>query len=145
MIQTTKDLFVKIIANIRNQKLNHSIDNTVNSSNSERSKNVNPNQVDKIYFQNNSLTASQSIDCGSKKTNSNDQINQKLNIDCSQNTIWQIEKLSRYFEINENVVVSRGLWMLNVVRECEISNRKIAIVTLDKNNVVVDIAPINIV
>lgn len=160
IINTTKILINRIIDDRdTNKKINSTNENKINSlqevaslkesnkvnkdSSSENHKNK--NTVDKIYFQPNIIVASENIDCGITKKSIESELTEKIIIECSKKTLWQLDKICRYFEIEQSSAIMRGLWMLNVVQECEIANKKIGVITLDNNNVVVDVSPINIV
>lgn len=100
--------------------------------------------VDKIFFQPNTIGIHEYIECVSNKS-AEQSVKHRISVDCTQYTLLQIEKLTRYYEVNQSNLILRGLWFMNLIREVEINNKKIGIITIDESHVVTDIVPINIV
>lgn len=123
--------------------LYHKIQQT-NSLATGDEKSTNIQTVDKIYFQPNTIAVNEYIECSNNKS-IDQQVKHRVVFDFTQFTIWQIDKLSRYFEVSQTNLLLRGIWFLNIIKEAELTNKKIAIVTIDESNIVTDITPINIV
>jgi len=148
MIKSGQYLFAKVFN--KKQPVDTTIDNSVDSKiESTIESSLEPvkgkDLLEKIYFQPNTIYANESVNCSVKHNVLSEDIMQRIILECNQNTMLQLDKICRYFEIEQNTAIMRGLWMLSVVKEVELSNKKLGIITLDESNVVVDISPINLV
>jgi predicted component of type VI protein secretion system len=101
-------------------------------------------EPESIMFQTNSIVADVPLECGAKM-DKGDVISERIVFECDNLTKTQIDKICRFFEIDKMTAIKRGLWMLHVIKEAEVHNKKIGIISLDTSNVVLDIKPINIV
>jgi hypothetical protein len=70
---------------------------------------------------------------------------QEIKLNCSQEIKKHLEKVAKFFEISEEDALIRGLWLLTIVRDVEIDNKKIVIANTDSYGLVLDVIPINIV
>jgi len=107
---------------------------------------------DKIMFQPNTLSTNSSLDFPANQSNNLEQpINEQsppkqvISISVDNNTINHIHGLCRFFEINEFDVLAKGIWLLTLVRDIEVNNKKLGVISVDKNGLVVDVSPVNIV
>lgn len=115
--------------------------------------------ITKVIFQPNTLSIENTIEYPTSNKNSQPIENmiekganeppslskQTLRLECSNETVAHLDNLCRYFEISEAEAIARGLWLLTIVRDVEISDKKIGVITIDQNNLVTDLAPINLV
>lgn len=101
-------------------------------------------EPESIMFESNSIVADVPLECGAKQ-DKNANVSEKIIFECDNLTKTQIDKICRFFEIDKSTAIKRGLWMLNVIKEAEVHNKKIGIISLDNANIVVDVKPINIV
>lgn len=99
---------------------------------------------DSIIFQPNSIVTDFPIECANIAKTDNNKID-TICMQCEADLKLQIEKLSRFYEIDTENALKRGLWLLAIVREAEISNKKIGVITVDNSNIVTNITPINVV
>lgn len=107
---------------------------------------------DKIMFQPNTLATNSSVDFPANQSNNLEQpVNEQsppkqvISISVDNNTINHIHGLCRFFEINEFDVLAKGIWLLTLVRDIEVNNKKLGVISVDKNGLVVDVSPVNIV
>lgn len=128
----------------RSNNLSKSVNTNTELSASEKSNTADIQSVDKIFFQPNALGVNEYIECVNNKS-AEHSVKHRISVDCTQYTLLQIEKLTRYYEVNQSNLILRGLWFMNLIREVEISNKKIGIITVDESHVVTDVVPINIV
>lgn len=141
---------VKSTQNLFQQLFNKNIDNNnIAKSKPLVSENIDSKNdtsiLEKIYFQPNTIFATENIECSIKCTSDGKDVIQRLIIECNYSTLLQIDKICRYFEIEQNTAIMRGLWMLSLVKEVELSNKKLGVITLDESNIVIDVSPINVV
>jgi len=107
---------------------------------------------DKVMFQPNTLIATNSHDFpNNERTNlgpqppSQPQQKHVITIECDSDAVRHIQNLCRFFEINELDALAKGLWLLTVARDVEINNKKLGVISVDKNGLIVEVSPINIV
>lgn len=55
-------------------------------------------------------------------------------LSCKGNQVYQLDSLTRYYEVNYQELLSRGIWLLSIMRDAEIDNKKIAIVSIDEES-----------
>jgi len=121
--------------------------------------------TDKVMFQPNTLHARNPIEHPHRKylpssqtqtppTNSEDQkllpppLPEKfhsITIECNEQSIQHLQNLCRFFELSQPEAIARGLWLLTLARDIELANKKIGIIGVDKNGLVTEVLPINIV
>jgi hypothetical protein len=56
-----------------------------------------------------------------------------------------VKSLCRYYEIGEVDLFARGIWLLALVRDMEVREKKIGVLTLNDQGLVTEVAPINVV
>lgn len=108
---------------------------------------------DKIMFQPNTLATNGSLDFPANQSNNLEQQptseqpapKQIISISVDNSTINHIQGLCRFFEINEFDVLAKGIWLLTLVRDIEVNNKKLGVISVDKNGLVIDVSPVNIV
>jgi hypothetical protein len=107
---------------------------------------------DKVLFQPNTLHSSESIECPVQppKNEGNPQeetssIHNRISLECNEAIINHIEGLCRFFEVSKTDALARGVWLLSIARDVEMADKKLGVITTDKNGMVIDVAPINIV
>lgn len=106
-------------------------------------------QKDKILFQPNTILTQNYIEFPSLKKETEIPVNEesvhKLTLECNKSAIIHLNGLCRFFEINQFDAIARGIWILSIIRDIEINNKKLGIISIDQNGFVTDITPINMV
>lgn len=64
---------------------------------------------------------------------------------CNQKDILHLDSLTRYFEMPYNALLTRGIWLLTLVRDAEIKSKRLAIIEIDEESgMVTNVSPITI-
>lgn len=64
---------------------------------------------------------------------------------CNQKDIDHLDSLSRYYESRYEGIIGRGIWLLTLMRNCEIEDKRLAIVEIDEESGrVVTVSPITL-
>lgn len=66
-------------------------------------------------------------------------------LSCKEQDIKHLDSLTRYYETEYPGIISRGLWLLTIMRNAEINSRKLAIIEVDEESgQVLQVAPITV-
>ena len=61
---------------------------------------------------------------------------------CKQEETLQLNSLTRYYEVNYEQLMSRGVWLLTLMRDSEIKEKKLAVIDIDSSGEIVSVFPI---
>lgn len=110
---------------------------------------------EKLLFQPNTIQSGNPMECPINTKNQPIEIpindsnslknNVRITLECNEAAIHHINNLCRFFEVSQTDALARGVWLLTVARDVEVNNKKLGVITTDKNGLVIDIMPINIV
>jgi len=112
-----------------------------------------PQNKDKIIFQPNTIISGVSFDFPSNNNNNLFKLSANttsttkdiITIECDNRATSQLQGICRFFEINEFDALSKGIWLLSLIRDTEVNNKKLGIISLDKNGLITEVSPINVV
>jgi hypothetical protein len=77
--------------------------------------------------------------------NPNSSTNFQINFSCNQKDIDHLDSLVRYYETRYEGVVSRGIWLLTLMRNSEIESKRLAVIEVDEESgQVVTVSPITL-
>lgn len=69
----------------------------------------------------------------------------KLVFNCNQKDIDHLDGLVRYYETRYEGVISRGLWLLTLMRDTEVESKRLAIIEIDEESgLVTYVSPISL-
>lgn len=105
----------------------------------------------KILFQPNTIMPGPPLECPAK-TSVNKETKEcldnntfKVILECNQESLAHLEKLERFFEISQPDVIAKGVWLMTLVRDLELEDKKLGIITTNHQGVITNITPIDLV
>lgn len=110
-------------------------------------------EVNKILFQPNTILSKETLEFPLNKENNKKEdpkeektpFAHKIVIECNESALSHLQNLCRFFEIEQLEAISRGIWLLTIARDAELNNKKIGLISLDNNGMIIDVMPMNLV